>query len=593
MSGYKTTVLAMKPKLFITFDGDAFDDQSRMYTAVPRYILDESGFENHGIMQDSGAVSGYSGYRAGMPSVVKLEQFQQYSCSFGYYGRRPSAPNVYEKAYVEVPHSATSLGFPEGSYTIMFSVRKENVTQYRNDNTSYGNLVRPLASKIGVFDVHVEYTYSGGDYLRFESPGGVVSYQIHSDFHDENQHITSTWELKNVSPGLQRGTGVLYVNGIEVGRISKDFYGGAPSLNYPTSVNIGGVPEYRPDHSDRHTENCQIDQFVVFSSALTGNAINRLVKKTMSYRDMVLSSKPYAFWECSDSEDPNTNILENQINSLTAQVIGGTGLISRGVPGPSQVPGALAVQVANGGQLFIHNSGSFASPVINIFSDYTVEFWFTATSSQISSIFAMNGTVRPFNGLNVTLNMANNQFNSGSIQVQETENEWIVANGNYNDGKEHHCAVVKRGNMIELWLDGSLKASKTLASASSGSPGTASFFSVSPGRQSTPGWVSNIAFYDRALQEGQITARANYRRIYKVSGQVTMRGVPYKANVRVYSHYDGSLITEIFSNSSSGDYLVELYDNRNVDLVVLNSQDPTVRYRVYGPVVPSEYEDTI
>jgi hypothetical protein len=102
----------MKPKLFITFDGDAFDDQSRMYTAVPRYILDESGFENHGIMQDSGAVSGYSGYRAGMPSVVKLEQFQQYSCSFGYYGRRPAAPNVYEKEYCWNCSNFTTDGIP-------------------------------------------------------------------------------------------------------------------------------------------------------------------------------------------------------------------------------------------------------------------------------------------------------------------------------------------------------------------------------------------------------------------------------------------------------------------------------------------------
>ena len=249
------------------------------------------------------------------------------------------------------------------------------------------------------------------------------------------------------------------------------------------------------------------------------------------------------------------------------------------------------MQVANGGQIFIQNPNSFASPVVNIANDYTVEFWFAATATQIASIFAMNGTARPFNGINLTLNMRNNQFSAGSIQLQETEGDWITTTGNFNDGKEHHCAIVKRGNVLELWLDGSMRASKTIAKTSSGAPGTAAFFAVAPGRQATDGWASQIAFYGGAMQEGQITARANYRLIYKVRGQVTLRGIPYKANVRVYSHFNGQLITEIFSDPTGGDYLVELYDNRNVDLVVLNAQDPTIRYRVYGPVTPSEYED--
>lgn len=51
------------------------------------------------------------------------------------------------------------------------------------------------------------------------------------------------------------------------------------------------------------------------------------------------------------------------------------------------------------------------------------------------------------------------------------------------------------------------------------------------------------------------------------------------------------MVQEIFSDPNDGEYLAELFDNRLIDMMVLNSQDPTIRYRVYGPVSPSEYED--
>lgn len=593
MSGYKTTALSLNPKMFITFDGDAYDDQSRMYTAVPTTILDESGFDNHGIMHDSGRAAGYPGYRAGMPSVVLLEQFQQYSCGFGYYGRRNAAPNVYEKAYIEVPHSGTTLNFADGKFTIMFLVRKDDISQYRDDNGFSISATRPLIRKAGVFNIYMNYPYFSATQLCFTIPGGdTLTYSVPSDFHGQMQHVTATWNTVRAMNGDYIGIATLYVNGVSVATMSKNYYDTYPNLNTPTSVFIAGVPEAGTNHSDRNTENCQLDQVAIYSEALTMNTINRLVRKTMSYRDMVLYSKPYAYWECADSDDPNTDVLINSANgSQVATLYGGNGLISRGVPGPSQVPGATAVGVANGGQIFIQNGGSFSSPVVNINNDYTIEFWFSATATSIASLFAMNGTVRPFNGVNLTLNMRNNQFSSGSLQLQETEGEWVSTTGNFNDGKEHHCVIVKRGNTLELWLDGSMRGQKVVAQTFSGAPGTAAFFAAAPGRMATDGWASQIAMYTTALQEGQITARANYRRIYKVRGQVTLRGVPYKANVRVYSHFNGELITEIFSDPSGGDYLVELYDNRNVDLVVLNSQDPTIRYRVYGPVTPSEYED--
>ncbi|MGL4284549.1 MAG: hypothetical protein ACRCSI_13440, partial [Eubacterium aggregans] len=60
---------------------------------------------------------------------------------------------------------------------------------------------------------------------------------------------------------------------------------------------------------------------------------------------------------------------------------------------------------------------------------------------------------------------------------------------------------------------------------------------------------------------------------------------------RIYSNLNGGLKQEVFSDLNTGDYLAELYDNWPVDLMVMNNQDQTIKYRVYGPVTPSEYED--
>lgn len=592
MSGYKTSALAYGPKLFLTFDGDAFDEYSRQFTAAPAVILDESGEENHAILHDSGVASGFPGHRAGEPSLVNLEPGGQYAASFGYYGRRLAAPNVYEKAYLEVPSNASSFEFPDnGQFTVMFILQKDDVSQYRADNGT-NTMSRPLIRKTGVFTSRIIYNAFSTTVFEVTTPDGTaLTYTIPAGWHGVNHHIAYVWKagiygVDNIKTGVM----TVYIDGIVVATNSKTYTGALPVTNVNSAIYIGGVPEAATHNSDRQTEDCRFDQIAIYDFAMLGSQVTRMYRKMLSYREMIIRALPTNYWECGEDESVNTNILVSSYSTSTdvATLTGGSGKIARGTTGPDQVPSAKAVSASDGGQIYF---SAAIGTVFSIANDYTVEFWFKCTSTTIASVFSLLGAQYPYAGLNLTINLGDNQYRSGALQLQESETEWITATGNWNDGNFHHLAIVKRSTTLELWLDGSMRGSMEVTSRSTGYPGTASMFGSAPGRLAASGAASNIAWYTRSLQEQEITARAAYQKIYKIRGRVTLRGVPYKANVRVYSHISGALMQEIFSNSSDGEYLAELYDNRLIDLVVMNSQDPSIRYRVYGPVTPSEYED--
>ena len=103
--------------------------------------------------------------------------------------------------------------------------------------------------------------------------------------------------------------------------------------------------------------------------------------------------------------------------------------------------------------------------------------------------------------------------------------------------------------------------------------------------------MSYLAYYDFALQRHQIYSHANYSITYKIRGIVTLLGVPYRAKLRFYSSYTGELIKEMESDPNTGEYEASFYNNSYVDILVFDPNDLSVRYRAYGPVSPSEFDD--
>jgi hypothetical protein len=122
-------------------------------------------------------------------------------------------------------------------------------------------------------------------------------------------------------------------------------------------------------------------------------------------------------------------------------------------------------------------------------------------------------------------------------------------------------------------------------------PGQVYFMGASPGHLNTQGHMAAVAVYSYALDDAEIRMRNAYSLVYRIQGTVTLEGNPYQATVRAYRHRTGELSREILSETDSGDYLITLYDNSLIDLMVMNKQDQNIRYRVYGPITPAEYED--
>ena len=602
MPGYKQTLKDYKPQVFISFDGEAVDENTKWLTSVPPIILDETDNRNDGVLTDSGNDE-YKGYRAAMPSLVKLESNTR-SFSFAYKGRQPNSPNVWEKTIIEIPHSDTlNLEKNNGAFTLIFNYRKDDDREngWRNEditNRSTLSIIRPIIRKAGVFTMHIAYIYGMHTYIEAEFPDNKkLRYTMPDsrDWHDREHHIVLRWRPFVSDTNEKKCEARIYVDAVMVAEGIYDYYADYPTTTFPSSIFIGAFPEAQPHAQDRATSNTQFDNIVLYNEAFDDVRLARLFKKIYTYQEMITSSRPEIYFPMQDANDPNVNTLEHFGTAGSSMVMTMRGDLlkyAREDLGPDAIPASKSVAVSDGGQITIHRSYSDMASVLNISRDYSLEFWFKAGRSDKSVLFSSSGSVAPYTGLTILINAHNHEYRYGAIQVQEFEDQWISAEGTYSDGKWHHLAVRKSNNTLELFMDGIKVAGAQVLKKNSSNPGMLQFFGIMPGRNACTGSLCHIAMYqDKVLSDGQIIARANYYKIYRVLGQVTLRGEAYKANVRVYSNLTGKLKTEVFSDMNTGNYSMKLADAWPVDIVCMNSQDPDVKYRVVGPITPSEYTD--
>lgn len=142
-----------------------------------------------------------------------------------------------------------------------------------------------------------------------------------------------------------------------------------------------------------------------------------------------------------------------------------------------------------------------------------------------------------------------------------------------------------------MWLDGVLHDSAITPLKTVGQPGVITMMDCMPGRLDCPGGLSQLAYYPFALQEQQIRSRVTYAITYRIKGIVTLLGVPYRATLRFYMNSTGEFLQELQSDPDTGEYDAIFYNNSNIDIIVFDKDDRSVRYRAYGPVTPSEITD--
>jgi len=594
MAGYKTQIIDDDAASLWTFDGDAYDPTTRKLmvpTGEPTFIIDEIDNLNPAILHSDHEL--YLGYRLGMGSLVSHEQEDQHSCSFGYYGNNPAHPSGYAKSYLEIPHT-TTYSFPRfGSFSVEFLFNMSSAFP------AYGTF--PIFVKSGV--VTISYTTNPGvSYLSVVHPGGTITIGSSGtipfpggSWLDRKIHFAMTWLVEQIAANTYRGTATVYANSRIISQQVYNYNDTFPNTNVATPITICGTS------TAYWKSSIQMDQIAVYDRALTADQITRHVAKAFAYDEYLKNDFATSIWPFSDVDSLTYFKIVPYLGNLYGDYIGGRGCIVRATPGPEGIQGATSATFVNHGQAAFISTNSLSAYVPRSASEYTYEWWFKTSDTNRGVLFAFQSLTYPFNGPLVQLNMRDNQYFIGCLQFTEADDD-VVLNSRYlndsgnrflfNDGKWHHIAITRDATgLVSLWLDGELHASHILSVKSISQPGQIVMMNSLPGHLSVNGSLSFLAHYGFALQSHQIHSHANYSITYRIRGIVTLLGVPYRAKLRFYSSYTGELIKELESDPNTGEYEATFYNNSHIDILVFDPNDLSVRYRAYGPVIPSEYDD--
>jgi hypothetical protein len=609
MAGYKQAVLNYNPEVFLTFDGDSYDHATFALTASPAVLIDESGNGNNALFHEDQPT--YRGYMMARTSLVALEPVGQNALSLGYNGGYPAMLGTWwPKTYLEIPNTS-SFAFPNnGSFSVMLMYQKMGneqafrtfwQTYYAPGQYQYNNLYRTIITKGSYFNLFVENEWgSGSNILKCIGPDGVVlavNMQNSGADHGDIKHIAYTWNVEvNLPTSKWKSTSSLYMNGILMSQSIKTYLDVYPNTNTAESFFIGGTPVAPDrDYNDRTTEDTRFDQLAVFNTVLSPYDVQFFYKKTLSYQNMLLARQPLWIVPFNDPEVPSNYGITALIGaSGTAQ--GGltpSSTIQRQQPGPSNVPGSSATRFQNGAQAYF-NPGYYNAPVFDPNADYTIDFWFTCSSGTRGVLFSQYNGDYAYNGMLLQTNWANNILTPGALQFNVDDTHFVSSTPGkiYNDGMYHYVCMIRRGHTIELWVDGILNNSTTIPSTSTAMyPNTVSMFNMAPGSLSTSGTAWMLSACASALAPPEIWGRYNYALIYKIQGVVTLEGLPTAALIRLYNHTTGEQMQTTTSSSVDGSYTFHPPVNMTYDIMILNSTDTTVRYRAYGPLIPSTFDD--
>lgn len=605
MAGFKQTILEHNPVLFLTFDGDSFDEGSRVLDTEPHEIIDESGYDNFGIMHSDHVPinSPYYGYRMGMQSVVDLEGFDQYAASFGFYGRQLNAvsQNTWPKAMIEVTHASQynfydSLNGKYGSFTVGFMFNKttdETNFRYSGSPGQYANLQRTFVKKDGVCHIYYQDTYAGQDILYFVHPAGTLQVTVNNllTFYNRNHLLVCTWDVQQVGVDSFVGTARMFMDARIVAEQSYAYTSGDPIPNTTQATSweiMGKITAANVNLADdRHTSDCRFDQFFVLDKGMSADQVARLHKKTKLYPDIVRFSNPHSYWQLNDQDSLFNDVMTATIGS-NGRYVGGVQKVVRYQDGPEQIVDSKSVRFVNGGCAIVETS--LNSTYWNPNGDYTIGLWFSPQSTERGVILGIQSDSSPFNGMLLEWNKFGDGHQNNCLQFSTSETTRCHAPG-IGSGW-HYITLIRRGEDIEIWVDGTLRDSKitNLVSISDG-PGQVYFMSQMPGDLSVSGFLSNVEFIGYALQPQEIRMRASFNKIYKINGHVYVQGTPFKATLRMMNHMTGELISQVDSSEADGSYSATLYDNTTLDVLALHKTNPNIRPRAYGPVQPAYHDD--
>lgn len=587
MAGYKQLVMNMKPVTYISFDGEQVNDGSKFIDS--REIIDEMG-NQHGIIQQEVNDPLYAGYRAGTTSMLQLDKFDQKAIRFCPFGANNSAKekghSLFPKAMITIPNNL-AYDFSAGEFTYCFMANRgsPDYSDGKWEKTYYTDVI---FDHNGIIRLTQSYSYNGND-----------SYAIY--FYPLNKDVLNG--IGNIIPSNLTGLPVwvliryknfnleVFVNGDLFASVNvrSQLDPNAFTLESGTKeFTLGGTYNNvnSSKYSDRLSRTYDIDAFAIFNRALTNLDITKLYRRVFEYDTMLLVDNPSVYYRMNDDS------LRRGITSA----IGG-GLTIDGnyenarVRGKGKVKGTEAIHFTNNTSL---KSNFNHGTILNLSSDYTIEFFFKLTSSDRGVLFHQGTLLYPYEQLTIWANSRRGNRNDGSIEIDlSCERKYIFIADDIRLNEWHHIIVRKNGDTYNVWIDGiECLYDYTHKTNARGSSTGASFLSAQNDNNYISAYLSTIIVYPKALSDLKIMAHSNYDSVYRIRGTVTLMGNPTNAVIRLYSHATGELLEEVESDPLTGVYMADLLSNERLDVFVWHRQDESVKFRAYGYLVPYEQDDS-
>lgn len=598
MSGYKRTVQEFGPAGFWTFDGEPYNYTDRTFTHQPLTIFDESETLHDGLLM-LGDEYPDKAYRAGMTSLVLLEPGLQQSLALGYYGK---IQGTWPKAYVQVTDNAAfDTSANNGSFTVVMMFKKTtdeaDLRAQEYPTMSTYDFTKTVFEKAGLFTFTIVDRWATTDRVIFTFPNGSTTLAITdiANFYGVEHHLVAKWEVAVGQGGLV-GTATVIIDGVTIMEKSTVYTSVVPTTYFPNTISIGGNSLNSTRYDDRATSPLYIDQVALFTRALTTVEIFRLFKKVWQYQDMVMKKAPDIYMTLGDDVnvvDTSTILLAGSATCFH------TGQVVRRRSGPPGIPSSLGFLYADAVQIIRAkiSSSSLVRPVDLDTDNYSVEMWLKTSETSRATVMSWQGVEKPFGGPTIELNVtAAGAYRSGALTFKDGETGGVTTPiGEFlNDGVYNHIVVQRRlGSILEIIVNGKLKASAAIAKGGVNVyPGIISLMGSLPGNLYCDGELSHFAVYkDKTFTEAEASSRSGYTTIYRIRGNVTLRGVPYSATVRMYDYASGALVGSLLSASADGSYEFYLKDNSPLAAQILSTNDTNVRVRGFGPVVPAEIPD--
>lgn len=590
MAGLKTTQLNDIPVAFWTFDFDRANLNGNM-------ILDEIGNKNPMVVHSDTAGDNYW---LEMQSLNPIETADQYAMTVA---MSQKIDDHWREQFFEVVHS-NEFDFPDkGEFSVEWLYYKSPADDIKqNGEPGYRrDVVTPLISKGSVFSAAiVDDYYSSNDGLTISVLGRSITCN-HSTYPIWNRvnHCIVTYTVNPLDVNEYESVVKFYINGRLIGSDTKTHIDVLPNTTTSASWLFCGNGGTNPV-TDFATERLTMDQIAVYSYGLTTEQVANHYRKTKQYDQMIVDDYPQHYWRMDELDDPLDSTLYPTRGGVDGRYYGA---VNRYRPGPPNIVVAHAPYFQKGSAAYIDNYTSYDrfDPVVHPNQNYTLEFWFKSADNDRGLIFdCTEEQPDTWDGIRVFLNSKNNQHSPGNIQIAENHENHLAslnvdANGDrylFNDNEWHHLAIRRSGNTLALFLDGFKHAEADFAKVGTSKPGQIHLMNGRPGDYALEGSICEIAFYQRALQEQQIYNRVIFTTRYTVSGFTLLQGAPVQATLRFYDSITGELVSEVQSNSVTGEYKFHPFNNRHLDIMSKLPDNNTTRYRVHGPVAPAEYDDS-